>query len=115
LNRLSDYLSHILEAILRIQRYTEGIDQAAFMASQITQDAVVRNIEIIGEAGRNIRKHYPEFTAANPQLRLDDAYAMRNAVTHGYFAVRYNIVWTTLRSALPVLRTDVEALINDLE
>jgi uncharacterized protein with HEPN domain len=97
----------MIDAITRIESYVAGMDKPAFLASPITQDAVIRNIEIIGEAARNIIKHYPEFAAAHKQLRLDAAYKMRNAVAHGYFAVDLEIVWSTLRADLPVLLAEL--------
>ncbi len=72
--RLSDYLAHILEAIERIDRYTEDMDELTFLDSQMAQDAVIRNVEIIGEASHNIEMHYPEFAADHPELPLAFAY-----------------------------------------
>ena len=101
--RLADYLAHILEAIERIGRYTDGMDEGAFLGNQLVQDAVIRNFEIIGEASNNIEKQYPEFAAAHPELPLSFAYQMRNAVAHGYFKVDFEIVWRTIRRDLPGL------------
>lgn len=72
-------MAHILEAIERIDSYTGDMNEGAFLDSQLVQDAVIRNFEIIGEASNNIEKHYPEFAAANPELPLAFAYQMRNA------------------------------------
>jgi Protein of unknown function DUF86 len=68
--RLADYLAHILEAIERIGQYTEDLSKVVFLDDQMAQDAVIRNIEIIGEASNNIEKHYPEFAATHPELPL---------------------------------------------
>ena len=87
--RVVDYLAHILEAIERIDRYTEDMDELAFLNNQLVQDAVIRNLEIIGEAGHNIETHYPVFAAAHPELPLAFAYQMRNAISHGYFKVDF--------------------------
>lgn len=54
--RVPDYLYHILEAISRIQKYCEDIDQTAFLLNPLVQDAVIRNFEIIGEASRNVER-----------------------------------------------------------
>lgn len=99
--RLADYLAHILEAIERIDQYTEDMDEVAFLGSPLVQDAVIRNIEIIGEASHNIEVHYPDFVTTNPGLPLSSAYQMRNAVAHGYFKVDLEIVWKTIRRDLP--------------
>ncbi|KGM28926.1 DUF86 domain-containing protein [Photorhabdus luminescens] len=101
--RLVDYLAHILEAIKRIDSYTEDMDELAFLNNRLVQDAVIRNFEIIGEASNNIGKHYPDFAIANPELPLSFAYQMRNALAHGYFKVDLEIVWKTIHSALPGL------------
>ena len=62
--RTGDYLGHILQAIARIQRYTSNLPEAAFYADEMAQDAVIRNIEIIGEAARNIERNDPAFAQA---------------------------------------------------
>jgi uncharacterized protein with HEPN domain len=81
--RLADYLGHVIEAIDRIDEYTKGLDQPAFLSNRLVQDAVVRNFEIIGEAARNIQTRHPAFAAAHPELPLAFAYQMRNVVAHG--------------------------------
>ena len=110
--RLSDYLAHIREAIERIDRYTHDIDEVAFLNQPMVQDAVIRNIEIIGEASHNIEKRYPAFSAAHPELPLSLAYEMRNAVAHGYFKVDYEIVWRTLHRDLPGFHGQIAALMT---
>ena len=105
--RLADYLHHILEAIDHIHRYVADIDEVAFLQSNLIQDAVIRNIEIIGEASHNIERQYPEFAQAHPELPLTFAYQMRNAVVHGYFKVDLEIVWQTIHGDLLTLRERV--------
>ena len=75
--RLFGYLTHILQAIDRIQNYTEELDELAFLQNAMAQDAVIRNLEVIGEACRNIRQRYPTFADAHPELPLTSAYEMR--------------------------------------
>lgn len=111
--RLTDYLSHILEAIERINRYTEGMDEATFLGNQMAQDAVIRNLEIVGEASHNIEKDCPDFAAAHPELPLLPAYEMRNAVAHGYFKVDLKLVWNTIHRNLPGLHQQVQELVDD--
>ncbi len=112
--RLADYLGHILQAIERIGRYTGDIGEAAFLENQMAQDAVLRNLEIIGEASHKIEVHCREFAAAHPELPLAFAYQMRNAVAHGYFKVDLEIVWRTIHTDLPGLYQQVRALAQDL-
>jgi len=108
--RLPDYLGHILQAIERIERYTDAVDEVGFMQNEMVQDAVIRNFEVIGEASRNIERDCPDFAAAHPDLPLSFAYEMRNALAHGYFKVDFGIVWKTIENDLPDLRQKVQAL-----
>ena len=95
-----DYLEHILEAIERIHSYVEDVDGVSFLSSKIIQDAVIRNLEVIGEASRNIERVHPE-------LPLALANDMRNALAHGYFKVDLEIVWKTIRGDLPNLHAQI--------
>lgn len=113
--RLIDYLAHIQQAIQRIHQYTEDIDQLGFIKSLLIQDAVIRNIEIIGEASHNIEKYFPEFAEAHPEIPLRIAYEMRNAVAHGYFKVDLEIVWKTVLNDLPNLEVTVTRLLDSLK
>lgn len=113
--RLVDYLGHILEAIERIERYVEDMNEVAFLANELTQDAVIRNFEIIGEASHNIESRYPAFSAEHPELPLAFAYQMRNAVAHGYFKVDLEIVWQTIHADLPDLYRRVKAAAESLQ
>ncbi len=72
--RLTNYLGHIREAIERIFRYVEDIDEVMFLQNELAQDAVIRNVEIIGEASRNIGQRHPEFALGHPELPLAFAY-----------------------------------------
>ena len=63
--RIPDYLEHILEAIERIHRYVADLSEVDFLADEKTQDAVIRNFEIIGEAANNIARYHPDFAAAH--------------------------------------------------
>lgn len=108
--RAQDYLGHIVEAIDRIHRYVEDLTEAGFLADEKTQDAVVRNFEVLGEASRNIEKHHPTFAQAHAEVPWDLIYTMRNRVAHGYFKVDYELVWKTIYTDLPELRRQVAAL-----
>ena len=110
--RLPDYLGHIVQAIDRISRYTAQMDERSFLQDELVQDAVIRNLEVIGEASRNIARDHPEFTAAHPELPLSPAYEMRNALSHGYFSVDLRIVWRTVTRHLPVLQAQVAMLLQ---
>ena len=112
--RLQDYLAHIIQATQRIQQYTEDIDEVGFLANELVQDAVIRNIEIIGEASNNIDKYHQDFAKLHPELPLVFAYEMRNAVAHGYFKVDLEIVWKTIKNYLPELAQQTQNVLNQL-
>ena len=102
--RLNDYIGHILSAIVRIENYTVDLNESAFIANELVQDAVIRNIEIIGEASKNIERVAPQFLIDHPELPLAFAYDMRNLLAHGYLKVDLKIVWKTIKFDLPVLK-----------
>jgi uncharacterized protein with HEPN domain len=105
--RVGHYLEHVLAAIDRINRYTGDIDFDAFVASDMRQDAVIRNFEIIGEACRNIVRADPAFPSRYPDLPLRAAMEMRNVLAHAYFGVDLSVVWRTIQSDLPGLEQGV--------
>jgi uncharacterized protein with HEPN domain len=108
--RLEDYLQHIVQAIDRIERYTAAMDLAGFAVDSKTQDAVVRNIEVVGEAARNIQRQHADFAALHGHVPWAVMVGMRNRVSHGYFALDWNLIWATVRNDLPPLRVQVRAL-----
>lgn len=107
--RVPDYLGHILEAIERIEEYVSDMDEMAFLASKLVQDAVIRNIEIIGEASNNIQRVDPAFAAQHENIPWQVMYAMRNRVSHGYDKVDFEMVWKTICTDLPDLYKLVKA------
>jgi uncharacterized protein with HEPN domain len=108
--RVPEYLGHILEAIERIQEYVSGMDEMAFLSSRLVQDAVIRNIEIIGEASNNILRVAPAFAAQHAEIPWQVMYAMRNRVSHGYDKVDFEMVWKTLHNDLPDLYLCIQKL-----
>ena len=110
--RIKDYLNHILEAIERINRYTENMNEVEFLKDEKTQDAAIRNFEIIGEASRNIERYHPDFAYEHSDIPWGIAYEMRNALSHGYFLVDTEIVWKTIRNDLPGLAYQIRELMT---
>ncbi len=72
--------------------------------------AVIRNLEVIGEACNNVTKNHPDFAAQHANVPWGFAYEMRNALAHGYFNVDLAIVWQTIQNDLPALKLKVLAL-----
>ena len=107
--RVPDYLGHILAAIERIERHTTDVDELVFLNSELIQDAVIRNIEIIGEVANNIQRVDAAFAAANGEIPWQVMYAMRNRLSHGYDQVDFGMVWRTICNDLPDLYKLVKA------
>lgn len=106
--RVPDYLGHILKAMERIDRYTQDMDDVGFVNSELVQDAVIRNIEIIGEAANNILRVAPEFAAQHDDIPWLVMYTMRNRVSHGYDKVDLEIVWKTIQGDFPGLCAKIQ-------
>jgi uncharacterized protein with HEPN domain len=107
--RVPDYLSHILKAIERIERHTSDVDVVGFLASELIQDAVIRNLEVIGEAANNIQIVDPAFAKAHDEIPWQVMYAMRNRLSHGYDKIDFDMVWKTVCNDLPELYALVKA------
>lgn len=110
--RIQDYLEHILEAMDRCAGYLEPIHGLeAFQKNRQVQDAVVRNIEIIGEAASKISGTAPDFVKRHSDIPWQQMRAMRNLVIHEYFFVDLQIVWNTVKQDFPTLKQKIQALL----
>lgn len=110
--RIPDCLDHILQAIGRIRRYIRNITESEFLADEEKQDAVIRNIEIIGESARNITRSHPDFAARHSEVPWTDIYLMRNRLSHGYFSVDLELVWKTVQRDIPLLESQISHLLQ---
>jgi uncharacterized protein with HEPN domain len=99
--RDADLVEDISEAITRIERYTAGLTLDAFLADTKTQDAAVRNLEIIGEAVKSLSS---DFRKKHQGLPWQDIAGMRDRLIHDYAGVNWDIVWDVLQTKLPELR-----------
>jgi uncharacterized protein with HEPN domain len=98
----------IVEAIERIEKYTEGMTFEHFRHNSLVVDAVVRNLEVIGEAAARIPDGYLPDTIPINSMR-----GMRNLLIHEYFNISLQIVWETLQNDLPQLRRNLESFLKD--
>jgi uncharacterized protein with HEPN domain len=102
------YLRHILDAIQKIERYAEvGHDE--FLAESLRHDAVIRQIEIIGEAAKRLS---PRVTGRSPDVPWRQVAGMRDVLIHNYMGVDLERVWNVLQLDLPLLRRAVEQLLK---
>ena len=95
------FLEDILEAIERIEDYTQDMDFESFASDKKTFDAVIRNLEVMGEAAKNISEI---FKNENPEINWRGISGMRDKLIHGYFGVDPLIVWETIQKRIPELK-----------
>jgi uncharacterized protein with HEPN domain len=88
------------------------MDFSAFERDSRTQDAVIRSIEIIGEAAQRVRTSDAEYAVRHAEVPWDQMYGMRNRIVHDYFEIDLEVVWRTVQMDLPLLRQQVSVLIT---
>ena len=107
------YIEDILGFCVRIQTYTDGMSFEQFVQNSMVQDAVVRNIELLGEASQQLSQALPDAAARFPRIPFREMYLTRNRLIHGYTSVRLSAVWQVIEDEIPLVREGVEhALAN---
>ena len=104
------YLAHIRDAIETIAEYIQGVDWEQFSTNKMMIDAVVRELEIIGEASNNLTE---EFRQKYPDMSWRRMKDMRNFLIHEYFGVNAKVVWETCQNDIQALRSFVETVLNE--
>jgi uncharacterized protein with HEPN domain len=112
MDRDDGYLDDIVAAAKQVAVYIEGLDRAAFLADRRTQDAVVRQIEIMGEASTRLS---PELKAAHSEIDWKALAQLRNFYIHVYRRVNYANVWQTCRSTIPRIQAVIEQILPPQE
>lgn len=100
-------LEDMLAAIRKIERYTSGMDRETFRQDEKTIDAVVRNLEILGEAARQMPE---EFAISHSEIPWRQVAGLRNRIVHDYFGLDLEIIWQLVQHDLPPLETQLERL-----
>ena len=102
-------LRHIVDAAERIAGYLSGVDRDTFLVNRMLQDAVIRNLEIVGEACVNLSAEIREAHAGVPWLK---ASGIRNRLVHGYFDVDLGVVWQTAKDSIPTFADQVRKILS---
>ncbi len=106
-----ELLIDVLEAIRRIESYVEGINYNQFLSDLKTQDSVVRNLEIIGEA---VRKISDEIKNKNTLVEWRNIANLRNRLIHDYFGINLDIVWGILEEDMEYFKTQIRTILETL-
>ncbi|MDP8313473.1 MAG: DUF86 domain-containing protein [Candidatus Celaenobacter antarcticus] len=105
----SVYLEHILDSIKWIESYISDISREHFLANHLVQDAIIRQVEIIGEASKKLSISLKQ---KYPNIPWKDIVGMRDKLIHGYFGVDIEAVWKTVEDDIPILKEQVSNITN---
>jgi len=103
------FLNHILDAVKKIETYVSNLDEGDFYRQSLVQDGVIRQLEIIGEATKQLSPNLRQKYAPIP---WQDLARMRDKLIHAYFGVDLEKVWLTVQDDLPALREDVVKILS---
>ncbi len=110
MDKTNSYLYDIKIACERIQQFVEGMDLTKFTTDFMCQDAVIRRIEIIGEASTKIDPVFQEEHSAIPWHLMR---GMRNRLIHDYNEIDIELVWQTIQNDIPNLKKKIESILED--
>ena len=105
-------MGDILDAIEKIQGYTQDHSAASFIQDPKTLDAVIRNFEIIGEATKRVSS---EVRIANPEIPWKQMAGLRDKLIHEYIKVNLQLIWDVVTDILPEQKNQIERILSDIE
>jgi len=106
------YLKHILDAISNIEKFMLGVSKEMFLENVEKQYAVLRGLEIIGEATKNLSE---ELKKKHPNIPWKEIAGMRDKLIHQYFGVNLDLVWETIKTKLPELKSQVSRILKEIK
>lgn len=95
------FVQHLRAAIARIESYLDGVTEEQFVSTPLIQDAVIRQIQVIGQAAKNLSN---EFRSRSDRVPWSEIAGMRDKIVHDYMNVDLEIVWETVTRDIPALR-----------
>ena len=103
------YIQDMIEFGEKVLAYTEGLDRDGFIADELTYDATLRNLQLIGQAATHIPSEVRE---AHPDIPWRAIVGTRNRLAHSYLSISNNIIWTIIQDAIPNLLPALRDLVN---
>ena len=107
----SVYLHHIMDAFVQIERYTDGVTHEEFLSNSLLQDGVIRQLEVMGEAARNLSE---DLRNEYPKIPWSQMISLRNRMIHAYFNVNLQIIWEIIQGDIPNLKQETKRVLEIL-
>jgi len=108
--RNRQYLADIVEAMQRTLEYTQGLSFDGFMEQRMAQDAVLRNLQVIGEAAKKLSG---DLCARHANVPWRDMAGLRDRIVHDYFGIDHEVVWDVMQNDLPALLPLIAAILQE--
>jgi uncharacterized protein with HEPN domain len=105
-----DYLNDMLSSIQEIESFTIGVNYQKFIENRMLRNAVVRSLEVLGEASKGIPDEIREKYSQIPWKRIS---GMRDKLIHNYFGVDYEMVWNVVIERLPEIKSPLESILKE--
>lgn len=106
------YVRDMIDFCEKVTSYTEGLNQDAFVAAELTYDASLRNIELIGEAATHVPSAVRD---AHPEIPWSAIVGTRNRIIHAYLGIDNDVIWTIIQDAIPTMLPRLRALLDEAE
>jgi len=109
---LTIFIKHILDSIKSIESFSKGVSKSDFMKDDLKASAIIRKLEIIGEAAKNISS---EFRKKYPKIEWKEIAGLRDKLIHHYFGVNLERVWNVVKDDIPKLKKQISEILKDSE
>ncbi len=104
------FIEHMLESIEKIEKYTKKLTKEKLIKDTKVQDAIIRRIEILGEAVKNLPD---DFRNKHPEVEWSEVVRTRDKIIHHYFGVDLDIIWDIIKKDLPKLKKQIKEILKD--